>query len=245
MPRTWFEQLVVSAPQGKPRSALGVALSIGTHAVLAASLVVIPALGRAQLPETEDRTPIPTVHFAPPVAAPTPPPDVRVSPRPRGGPRQTDTTQPAVSSPPSVLPIGEVGELEPGADPAPVCLTGCGTGDPGGEMVGAVMGDPGPPEPVAPVRVSHLVREPRRVHYVEPRYPDLARAARVQDIVILECVLDEAGRVSDIQVLRGHELLRSAAVDAVRQWRYTPTLLNGVPVRVVMTVTVRFTLGGR
>jgi protein TonB len=73
-------------------------------------------------------------------------------------------------------------------------------------------------------------------------YPDLARAARVQGTVILEATIDETGAVTNVKVLRSIPLLDRAATDAVRRWRYTPTRLNGVPVPVLMTVTVTFTL---
>jgi protein TonB len=77
---------------------------------------------------------------------------------------------------------------------------------------------------------------------VLPVYPEIARAARVQGNVVLDCTISREGRVVDVKVLSGHVLLQPAAVEAVRQWLYRPTLLNGVPVPVVMTVTVRFTL---
>jgi protein TonB len=77
---------------------------------------------------------------------------------------------------------------------------------------------------------------------VPPDYPAIARAARVQGAVILEAVLDERGKVDRVRVLRSIPLLDEAALGAVRQWRYTPTLLNGVPVPVLMTITVHFTL---
>jgi protein TonB len=77
---------------------------------------------------------------------------------------------------------------------------------------------------------------------VAPVYPPLARAARVEGIVILEAVIDEDGSVRDVRVLRSVQLLDAAASEAVRQWRFTPTLLNGQPVPVVMTITVAFKL---
>jgi protein TonB len=77
---------------------------------------------------------------------------------------------------------------------------------------------------------------------VAPVYPPLAVAARVEGNVILECVIGEDGRVSGIAVVRGHPLLDAAAVEAVRQWRYAPSLLNGVHVSVVLSVTVAFRL---
>jgi protein TonB len=91
------------------------------------------------------------------------------------------------------------------------------------------------------VRIGGQIQAPRKIRHVAPAYPELARTAGVTGIVILECVIDPAGRVQSVQVLSGHQLLNEAALTAVRQWAYSPTLLNGVPVAVVMTVTVRFT----
>jgi protein TonB len=73
-------------------------------------------------------------------------------------------------------------------------------------------------------------------------YPPVAQAARVQGVVILEAVIGPTGLVTDVNVLRSVPLLDDAAISAVRQWVYTPTLLNGVPVPVIMTVTVNFTM---
>jgi periplasmic protein TonB len=77
---------------------------------------------------------------------------------------------------------------------------------------------------------------------VAPEYPDLARQARVTGIVILEAVIGPDGKVGTVSVLRGVPMLEEAAVNAVRQWVYTPTLLGGVPVPVIMTITLRFSL---
>jgi protein TonB len=97
---------------------------------------------------------------------------------------------------------------------------------------------------VAPIRVGGRIKPPVKVKDVLPRYPKLAADARVQGTVILECVISPRGSVTDVKVLRGAPLLNEAAVEAVRQWVYTPTLLNGIPVPVVMTVTVQFDLRG-
>ena len=83
---------------------------------------------------------------------------------------------------------------------------------------------------------------PTKVTNVDPRYPPVAQAARVQGVVILEAVIGPDGRVTDVKVLRSVPLLDEAAIEAVRQWTYTPTLLNGVAVPVIMTVTVNFQL---
>ena len=84
------------------------------------------------------------------------------------------------------------------------------------------------------------IREPRKVKNVNPAYPDIARQARVQGVVILECTIGRDGRIEHVKILRGIPLLEAAAVEAVNQWVYDPTLVNGVPARVIMTVTVHF-----
>jgi protein TonB len=88
----------------------------------------------------------------------------------------------------------------------------------------------------------HGIREPKKIVNVAPEYPDIARIARKEGTVILEAVLDVTGRVQSVRVLKSETLLDDAAIRAVRQWRYTPTELNGVPVQVLMTITVNFTL---
>ena len=89
------------------------------------------------------------------------------------------------------------------------------------------------------------IREPRKVRDVPAVYPEVARVAKIEGIVILEATIDERGVVTDARVLRSVPILDAAALTALKQWRYTPTLLNGVPVRVLMTVTFRFSLGDR
>jgi len=101
---------------------------------------------------------------------------------------------------------------------------------------------PPPPPPGAPVRVGGNVRVPTKLKDVPPIYPDDARAARISGVVILEATIDPEGHVSDAKILRSIPLLDDAALTAVRQWEFTPTNLNGVPVPVIMTVTVNFTL---
>jgi protein TonB len=94
-----------------------------------------------------------------------------------------------------------------------------------------------------PVRVGGTIREPRNIKRVAPVYPPEAQAAGVSGLVILEVLIGGDGRISDAKVLRSIPLLDQAAIDSVLQWEFTPTLLNGVPVPVIMTVTVNFTLG--
>ena len=77
---------------------------------------------------------------------------------------------------------------------------------------------------------------------MDPVYPELAKRARVSGIVLLRATVDELGLVTRVQLIRGHPLLNQSAVDALRQWKYSPTLLNGEPVPVLATVTVNFVL---
>ena len=97
--------------------------------------------------------------------------------------------------------------------------------------------------PLEAVRIGGSIPEPRKLKNVNPVYPPEAVQARVQGVVILECTIDPTGRVVKTKVLRGIPLLTEAAVAAVGQWEYTPTLLNGVPVPVIMTVVVTFGIG--
>jgi protein TonB len=101
---------------------------------------------------------------------------------------------------------------------------------------------PRPAEKSGVVRVGGDIKEPRKIRDVPPVYPAVARAAGVQGIVIVEATVDPYGAVADAHVLRGVPELNEAALDAVRQWTYTPTLLGGVPVSVVMTVTIVFSV---
>ncbi len=101
-----------------------------------------------------------------------------------------------------------------------------------------------PPLPAkrAPIRVGGSVMESRLIRKVDPQYPKLAHKARVEGSVLLELMVDENGSVAGTKVIQGHPLLTQAAVDAVRQWKYVPAILNGSPAAVNATVTVKFKL---
>ena len=126
-----------------------------------------------------------------------------------------------------------------------------------GGVVGGVIGGlpdapppppppPPPPAPRGPVRVGGLISQPALLHRVEPIYPGVAVAARIQGVTILETIVDEEGRVTDVRVLRSaNALLDREAIAAVRQWRYKPVVLNGTPVKFVLTVTLSFRLEER
>ena len=137
---------------------------------------------------------------------------------------------------------GTVGGIQGGT------LGGAGNGEGGmGDIPAPAPPPPPPPKvepPKGPVRVGGRISEPRKLRNVPPTYPDVAKHARIQGTVILEAIISPQGRVADLKVLRGIPMLDDAAMNAVRQWTYTPTMLNGVPVPVIMTVTVNFRLDG-
>jgi protein TonB len=120
-------------------------------------------------------------------------------------------------------------------------------------VIGAVPGDRsvGPPpataepkksQPVGPVRVGGAVAESKLVQKVLPIYPQLAKSARVDGVVEFSAVINKEGRIENLRLVRGHPLLVNAAREAVSQWRYQPTLLNGQPVEVITNITVHFRL---
>jgi protein TonB len=134
-----------------------------------------------------------------------------------------------------VRPLGGVeGALPGGANSFPEI----------GGVSGATLPPPPPPAPKtgAPLRLHTGILPPQKIVDVAPVYPPLARASRQEGIVILETVITANGSVESVRVLKGYPLLDGAAIEAVRQWRFTPARLNGEPVPVVMTVTVNFTL---
>jgi protein TonB len=151
---------------------------------------------------------------------------------------------------PAAAPVEAPSEIKPEtgieAGPEGGVAGGVEGGVPGG-VVGGVVGGlpeapPPPPPPQAPVRVGGNIRPPQKIKDVKPVYPSIAQSARVQGVVIIEATIGPDGKVKDARILRSIPLLDQAALDAVRQWEFTPTLLNGVPVPVIMTVTVNFTL---
>jgi len=143
-------------------------------------------------------------------------------------------------------PMEDIPEITSILDNNPGGLMG---GVPGG-IVGGIIGaipdatppPPPPPKKKEPIRVGGNVQSSKLITRVEPKYPELAKRARIQGIVLLQVTVGETGDVTEIKVIRGHPLLNDGAVSAVRQWKYSPTLLNGEPVPVIATVTVNFIL---
>jgi protein TonB len=217
--------------------------------VVAHAVVITTALVGQQL----DVGTLPTPHL--PVlfeAADIMPADIHLpKPPQRTTPSRTAGTEsPAVSpnAAPTVVPTGVMAETaREGAPTASGPIVGVENGAPGGleSMGGGGAPPPPPPAPVPPMRMHQGMKAPYKIVDVPPVYPAVAQRARVEGVVILEAVIDAQGRVASVRVLRSIALLDQAAVDAVRQWRFTPALLNEQAVPIFMTVTVNFKLQDR
>jgi periplasmic protein TonB len=233
--------LIDSNPAGRRRRAVTLPVSIALHSAGALALVAIPLLVSDSMPDVQ--TGVRAFLVEPLSVAPPPPPPAA---RPAAAPRVVPTPPPQQQA--FVAPVEVPTEIVPeqaldlgGADQG--VSGGVDGGVPGGVVGGIVGGLPdAPPAPAAPVRVGGTVREPKRLSAPPPVYPDLAVTARLQGIVIIEATINERGRVVSTTLLSGVPMLNEAALEAVKKWVYTPTLLNGVPTPVIMTVTVRFKL---
>jgi len=210
--------------------------SIVVHAIVITAALIAQVLAVGTLP-----TPHQPVLYE---AASVVPIDVQL-PKPRIGPTAPQTT--SYSTAPTEAPDGVNTETEREHErgvSAPGLIPGVESGPPSNiEGVGMVsILPPPPPEPAGPIRLHSGMKAPVKTTDVAPVYPIIAKNAHVKGVVILEAVLNAQGGVESVRVLRSVPLLDQAAVDAVQQWRFTPALLNGQPVPVVMTVTVNFTL---
>lgn len=232
MKHDMFGDIVESSVSVGSRQRYSVPLSILTHAVLVAVLVVAPLTMTSAFP-----TPQSVLAFAipPPAPTPVPPPEIPAMTAP----------PPVVTVNPAAAPLVEPTRVsaEPLVPPVyvPAPTVPVSTGPPAVAVAAAPVALAAPP-PSKPIPVGGAVQEPRRLHYVNPVFPAVARAARREGMVILEATIGKDGRVSNARVLRSDVMFDRAAIDAVRQWRYTTPTLNGIPVDVTMTVTVRFTL---
>ncbi len=220
----------------------GLPFSLSVHAAAAGLVLLFPLLAPPELPATPDRPTVCSfgVPPAPPVQ-PTPPAPPRPVARGTGapaGPRRGGPVTRVSTAIPDGLPTGD-----PGPSSGVMVLNGCdgcGGDDPGlPPGLGLPAADTTPP---ALVLAGRDVTPPRKLRHVAPAYPELAQRAGVAAVVVVECTIDPWGRIADARVLRGHPLFDAAALEAVRQWVYTPTLVGGVPVSVLMTVTVDFHL---
>lgn len=238
MPAELFDPRSRPAPVGAGRR-LTVTTSVVVHAAVVIAVVVVPLIGGVSLPAAMSRI---DAFVAPPALPPAPQPPAPAASTPRLNPNAAPTT-----APPEIRPENPALDLRiaPGVPEVPGGIPGASLGVPGGLPNIAPQPAPAPepaPEKAAPVRAGGKVQFPKRVHFVEPVYPQIAVAARVEGTVYLEATIDEHGAVTNLRVLQPSPLLEAAAVEAVRKWRYSPTTLNGVRVPVVMTVTVTFKL---
>jgi periplasmic protein TonB len=217
-------------------------LSVILHTLSAAAIIIVPLLQAGVLPEPASAV---KAFFVEPISAPPPPPPPP-PPAPARPQQQRVEPRPVEVENTFVAPVEVPEEIRPeeGLDlGVEGGVSGVEGGVPGGVVGGVVGGLPdAPPPPQQAIRVGGQIKEPKKLKNVAPVYPDIAKQARVQGVVILECTISPQGKVTDVKVLRGIPLLDQAAIDAVKQWVYTPTLLNGVPVPVIMTVTVNFKL---
>jgi len=161
-----------------------------------------------------------------------------------------DPVTPAITVPPSIPLITNLAPDSSAADaapPCPQCVPGAipsGTGIPGGIDVIGIPVAPLPPKPaVRPPRTS-VMMDGYLIRRVQPDYPVIAKQAGVRGSVVLAAVISTDGAIERLHVLSGHPMLIPAAINAVKQWRYRPYVLNGDPIEVDTQITVIFSLGG-
>ncbi|MGA8368288.1 MAG: TonB family protein [Candidatus Acidiferrales bacterium] len=213
------------------------AASICFQAIVMTALILWPLFTPPALPKAVAVTPLPPFQGMPEPAATTPAPDDEsASPRPAIVVTNVALTPPVSISRHIVSTGGPAAPSMPMSPAAP----GAGPWIPGGSGNGLVVVER--PSPPRIVRRSAGVMAASLVHRVEPAYSAVARAARIQGAVRLHAIIGTDGAVQQIEVISGREILAQAAIDAVRQWRYRPTLLNGQPVEVDTEITVNFGL---
>src|SRR5271156_714560 len=246
-----FDDLVVSSANPKrTNNSWTVVLSAIIQASLLGILILIPLIYTEALPKQ-----LLTTFLVPPPPPPPPPPPAAAIQRivkPVGrlihnGQMMAPTVIPKKvqmikeeEMPPDIGAVGVVGGV-PGGVPG-----GQAGGVLGGIIGGTGAGLPPPPKPAAPksIRVGGNVAQANLIRQVTPVYPPIARTAHISGTVMLHAIIGKDGTVQDLQYISGPPLLMKNAMDAVRQWRYKPTLLNGEPVDVDTTISVVFTLGG-
>jgi len=232
-----FHDIVQPSIRVGSRRAFALPLSIVTHLLGVAILLIIPLMAPGVLPTP---TAALMAFVSGDVALPSP-----HSPAPR---QPVKANAPLVDVHSQGAPLEAPSAIAPenSIDSAP---TPVGTIEGAGRVPGEIaenlappLPPPSPSEPAASVRVGGRIRPPNKIKDVKPVYPPIAQAARVEGMVIIEATIGPTGSVLEAKLLRSIPLLDAAALEAVRQWEFTPTLLNGSPVAVVMTITVNFTL---
>ena len=232
MPRDLFGDVTRPSISIGNRKWYTLPVSLLSHSAIVFAVVVIPLLATDVLPEPWEKI----EGFVMPIAPPPPAPPPR--------PRPMDVKPVENMTIPTIAPDGFAPEkpIEAGwedREPSPNIVDGT-VND------GVIVAPPPPPpkkiEQAVPVRAGMGVKTPVKTRDVQPIYPAMAKLAGIQGVVIIEATIGIDGRLVNARVLRSLPLLDQAALDAVRQWEFTPSLLNGVPVPVIMTVTVNFTL---
>jgi protein TonB len=245
--------LEIPAAKTLRRSPLEWAAATGLHIAILATLIIVPlyTTGTIQLGNYED-TPL----VAPPAAPAPPPPAAGRAVAPHLSPTRPKLTytQGKLTAPVSIPKQISLDNTSAAPDLGGV-VGGVPGGVAGGQLggsLGGVFGGTGTSVPIPPpqqpaarriVRVGSNLKAPRQTYSVQPEYPSIAQQAHVWGVVVVNAVIDEQGNVVQARALSGHPLLIPAALNAVLQWKYEPTTLNGTPVAVEMEVTVRFTLG--
>ncbi len=242
-----FDLITEKTPHMPSGGRVATLLSSVVHAGLLGAIVTVPLLFVTNtLPHMPTMLAFVAATAPPPTPAPPPPPPA---------PRAKDVPAKVLVSNQNAAPLTAPSRIEPepagptdGDDGAVGGVDGGISGGIVGEIVGNLAAPPPPqppppPPPAAPpgpVRIGGEIRPPTLLQRVEPVYPVLALNAHVEGTVILEAIIDENGTVQSLKVLRSVSLLDKAAVAAVEQWRYSPVILNGRPVPVILTVVVSF-----
>ena len=216
---------------------------------LVALLILIPLIYTEALPMKQLMA---TVLVAPPPPPPPPPPPA-ATPVIRVKQVQTDIVNGQLRTPtkiPEKVKIVKEEEAPPPMAAVAGVVGGVPGGMPGGQMGGVIGGIvsstpmPVPKVAVQKIKVSQGVAQGNLIHEVKPAYPPIAKAARVQGQVILQATISKSGQIEGLHVVSGHPMLVQSALEAVKQWRYKPYMLNGEPVEVETQITVNFTLSG-
>lgn len=245
-----FEQLVESNPiRQRTNKPWTIALSFFLQCLVLVILILIPLI----YTEAIDLKQLSSTFLVAPPPPPPPPPPPAAAPvvkvKPIARLMQAGKMMAPTAIPKQIAMIKEE-ELPPEVNVAGV-VGGVPGGVPGGQaggVLGGIIGGIGsnlpPPPKEAPkrIRVGGQVQQAKLINQIRPVYPPLAKQARIQGTVRLQAVIAKDGAIIELQVVSGHPLLVQAALDAVRQWRYQPTLLNGDPVEVQTTIDVVFTL---
>ena len=234
----------------QPKRFVDILISFASQAAFVVLLILLPLCytQALNLPEFQK-----TMLIAPPAPLPPPPKsEVRVVPKPKISLFNNGKLMAPNVIPKHVEIVKEAPEQSSGLAGMAAGVPGGVPGGTGGGVLGGILSSgnvpvpPPPPKPVknnGPLRVGGKVQAPQLIQKIEPAYPVLAKQTKVQGNVVLDCVIDEHGNVTQMKLVSGHPLLVEAAIDAVRQWKYHPTLLNGAPVAVEMEVTVKFSMG--